>query len=286
MNCEKAQDLFSELHEGTLSDGLRQAAARHISECPACDFTYRTFAETYAAISGLPPVSAPSELREAISRRLDRADWERKQTAPVSRGWLKFTLLGAAAVIAGVVFWKAPFSQQNGVGANIVGVSTVNRQPLALERVGTELHLQMVAGSDTRIAMFQSGSDYSKLPPADAVRTRTDVARAGERYDARIDLDDPNPAALWLTLQGEEGVVAIFSPQESVRQQKAFDGNIPEILQAIANTYGVTIEAKLTSAGPTLTRELSGNDIGKDLDLGLAGTGLSFTIDDKIVKID
>jgi FKBP-type peptidyl-prolyl cis-trans isomerase 2 len=87
-------------------------------------------------------------------------------------------------------------------------------------------------------------------------------------------------------LQGDKGVVAIFSPQESVRQQKAFDGNIPEILQAIANTYAVTVEAKLTSAGPTLAREISGDDIAADLNRGLAGTGLSFTIDDKIVKID
>jgi anti-sigma factor RsiW len=285
MNCEKAQELFSELHEGTLSDGLRQAAARHISECPACDFTYRTFEETYKAISDMPPVSAPSELREEISRRLDKADWDRRQ-APANRGWLKVAVLGAAAVIAGVVFWKAPFSQDNGVGANFVGVPTVKHQPLTLKRVGAELHLRMVASSDTRIAMYQSGSDYSKLPPADAVPTRTDMARAGQRYDARVDVDDPNPAALWLTLQGDKGVVAIFSPQESVRQQKAFDGNIPEILQAIANTYAVTVEAKLTSAGPTLAREISGDDIAADLNRGLAGTGLSFTIDDKIVKID
>jgi anti-sigma factor RsiW len=286
MNCEKAQELFSELHEGTLSDGLKQAAARHISECPACDFTYRTFEETYKAISDMPPVSAPSELREEISRRLDKADWDRRQAAPATRGWLKVAVLGAAAVIAGVVFWKAPFSQENGVGANFVGVPTVKHQPLTLKRVGAELHLRMVASSDTRIAMYQSGSDYSKLPPADAVPTRTDMARAGQRYDARVDVDDPNPAALWLTLQGDKGVVAIFSPQESVRQQKAFDGNIPEILQAIANTYAVTVEAKLTSAGPTLAREISGDDIAADLNRGLAGTGLSFTIDDKIVKID
>ena len=72
MNCDKAQELFSELHEETLAEALRFKVNRHLQDCPACAHEFEVFQRNYGLFSMFSPVPVPDDLGELIARKLDR----------------------------------------------------------------------------------------------------------------------------------------------------------------------------------------------------------------------
>src|SRR5438477_2081613 len=99
MTCERVKDLFSELHEGTLDAGLRQSAEHHLYECPACEHEFKTFSRAYDSIGPWSEVAPPADLSEKISQRLDKYEWEQKQTSGAASRWFRLGLVGAAAAV-------------------------------------------------------------------------------------------------------------------------------------------------------------------------------------------
>ncbi|MBA3725509.1 MAG: zf-HC2 domain-containing protein [Armatimonadetes bacterium] len=288
MTCDKAQELFSELHEESISEGLRQAVERHIAECPSCEHTFGVFGSTYRAIADLPAMEVPSDIREHIARRLDHVDWERKQTAPAGKGF-RFVLLGvAAALLVGAIVFRGPWSNSgsNGVGANITGAPGTLFKPLETQLVEGSLHIQMVPKEDIRIQVLQGGSDFETLPPRDAKRTRVDIAKASELYDAPLNVIGGTPPALWLKADNETSTTAIFFPQPAVKLANVSEGNLVQTLQALATRHNVTIEARLEDAGPLTERRIDGASLMGNLDDALAGTGLTAKmVSDSLVRI-
>ncbi|MEO7453927.1 MAG: zf-HC2 domain-containing protein [Fimbriimonadales bacterium] len=260
MNCDKAQELFSELHEESLAEGLRIKVNRHLDDCPSCQHEFKVFQRNYALFSNFSPVPVPDDLIEVIARKLDRIDYEQKQVAPArSPGWLRFGAVGAAAAafIAVAVFWKP---DSNAVGAGMGGVSVTKPSDLRVEKVNDIIRLRYSAEKDTRIDVLEGGADPSTVPPVDAKQMRVDHVDAGSHYDVPVDVSGPIPQALWLRVSATGETVGVFFPQPAVRIMRDFEGNTLNALQSIANGFGVIVEAHISEPGKSRPHSLQGED--------------------------
>jgi len=260
MNCDKAHELFSELHEESLAEGLRFKVSGHLQDCPSCAHEFQVFQRNYGLFSTFSPVPVPDDLDELIARRLDRIDYERKRATPArSGGWLRVTTLGAAAVavIAVAMFYKP---NPGGVGAGMGGVSIAKPSDLRVEKVNEVIRLRYSAEKDTRIDVLEGGSDHSTLPPVDAKQLRVDNVVAGSHYDVPVDVTGPIPMPLWLRLSTTGEIVGVFFPQPAVRVARDFEGDTVHALQAIANGYGVIVEAHVPQPGKMRQHSLQGED--------------------------
>src|SRR5438128_1492741 len=92
MNCERAQESFSDYIEGSLDRRSTLAIEGHIATCRACSSDVEGLRQAWADLSALPIALPPPGLAEqtiaAIRREHDRA-----RDAGVSRpslvGWLR-----------------------------------------------------------------------------------------------------------------------------------------------------------------------------------------------------
>jgi hypothetical protein len=120
MNCDKAQELFSEFHEETLAEGLRLNVNRHFENCASCAADFTSFQRAYRSITEVNPPTAPDDLGEMIARRLDRVDFERKRSSARPLSWVR---IGASAAAVAAVLTVALVYKPNsprGAGASIL----------------------------------------------------------------------------------------------------------------------------------------------------------------------
>lgn len=279
MTCDKAKELFSELHEETLSVGLRQAAERHISECPACEHDYSIFRSVYGSIAPSQAVTPPAELGEVIARRLDKAEWDRKQARSGFRWSWAATAAAAAAVAVFAIFAK-PWD--GGVSSGPYTVPGAKEIRLSL-RQGSIL-VSVPQGYDGELKVLQGGRDYSSLPPMDAEVVRTVQVRAERGYEVLLKPEANAPMIVWLSLEGRKPM-AVISPSLSLSVENEVEGTLVEALQSVANRYGVHIEAIFAEAGESKKRDISGNNLAESLRNALAGTSLSASPAGGIVHI-
>ena len=287
MNCDKAQELFSELREGTLAEALRFKVNRHLQDCPACAHEFQVFKRNYGLFSMFSPVPVPDDLGELIARKLDRVDHEKKQAAPAkSGGWLRLASIGAAAaaVIAVAVFWKP--DANSGVGAGMGGVDIAKPSDLRVEKVNDVIRLRYSAEKDTRIDVLEGGNDHSTLPPVDAKQLRVDHVTPGSHYDVPVDVSGPIPQALWLRVSTTGEVVGVFFPQPAVRVARDFEGNTVNALQAIANGFGVIVEAHISDQGKVRQHSLQGEDALAAARRSMKGTPyLNITLKNGVLRV-
>lgn len=261
MNCDKAQELFSEYHEGALAEGLRLKLKGHFDNCASCAADFESFQRAYGAFSSFGPTPVPDDLGEIVARRLDRVDFERKHTSSKPFGWIRIgAIAGAAAAAVGIAVFYRP-NVGHGTGANIVG-PPVSGRPLdvAIEKQDGVIHIRFVAREETRVDVLEGGTVEAILPPNDAKPVRVDTVTAGSRYDVPVNVEGPIPQPLWLRVTGVKETIGVFFPQPSVLTSRTFTGDVPETLQALANGYGVVVEARLTEPGKPTKQNLQGTD--------------------------
>jgi hypothetical protein len=286
MNCDKAQELFSEFHEESLAEGLRFKLIGHLQDCPACGHEFEVFQRNYSLFSRFSPVPVPDDLDELIARKLDRVDFEKKQATPAkSGGWLRFASVGAAAaaVIAVAVFWKP---SGTGVVAGLGGVSLAKPSDLRVDKVNEAIHIRYTAEADTRIDVFEGGNDHSALPPVDAKQVRVDQVSKGSNYHVPVDVSGPIPRPLWLKISTTGETMAVFFPQPAVRIARDFEGDTVHALQAIANGFGVIVEAHISKAGAMRPHSLQGEDPLATAKRSMKGTPyLDISLNNGILRI-
>ncbi|MDQ2985754.1 MAG: zf-HC2 domain-containing protein [Armatimonadota bacterium] len=260
MTCDKAQDLFSELHEGTLAEGLILKVNRHLDDCPSCAHEFSSFKRSYSAFAAFGPTAVPDDLGEIIARRLDFIDYDKRQSPTRSGGWIRVAAIGAAAVaLLAVVYVLNPASNM-GSRAGIAPLPTQKSENIRIEKVDGKVRIRFVAEAATRVDLFEGGSDFAALPPIDAKQIRVDQVAAGSRYDVPINVDGPIPMPLWLRVSTAPGTIGVFFPQPAVLTSRTFEGNTVQSLQAIANGFGVVVEARLTGIGKKTQQNLEGED--------------------------
>lgn len=272
MNCDKAQELFSEYHEETLAEGLRINVNRHFENCASCAQDYSSFQRGYKSFGRFGPTPVPDDLGEVIACRLDRVDFEKKQSPARSGGWFRLGAVAAAAaaVLAVTVFYKP--NGGNGTGANLIPQVGGTTTEISVEKVNGTVRIRFVADTQTRVDVLEGGKIESILPPNDATPIRVDTIEAGSHYDVPVSVDGPIPQPLWLKVSGMKATVGIFFPQPAVLISRTFTGDVPQTLQALANGYGVVVEARLTGPGKPSRQNLEGADA-----LGAAKTALQNT---------
>lgn len=73
MSCDEVKSRLGELLDGELPGNARPAVKRHLDKCPACRGEYESLQSMAAALAKPPQADLPTDLWDAIERRLDEA---------------------------------------------------------------------------------------------------------------------------------------------------------------------------------------------------------------------
>ncbi|MBN2530941.1 MAG: zf-HC2 domain-containing protein [Deltaproteobacteria bacterium] len=72
MDHQETRDLFTEYHDGDLSDAQLQELEKHLLNCSECDAEWQTFKKTMNEISGLLSLEPPKDVALAVERKIHR----------------------------------------------------------------------------------------------------------------------------------------------------------------------------------------------------------------------
>ena len=302
MKMERAQELYSDYAEGTLTPALRQALEQHFDADPAARADYAEFSAVYSLLA--QPIGdeleAPSGFRAKIMERAT-SQQEQRVTATNRSSWLGWfvrparqratggALAALAVAVVGGILLTHPGNPTDGISEGVLPtieapavtglVQSVDMKP------GTSfhefnLHLPSAVTSGTVnayvITATEQITDSSHL--ADAT-----PAVSGQHLTNRQGLQipiapvDAPPAGSTLNLLAEYkpdapaqagGAEAVFTPFGAADPAVAAPINTSFLdgMQAVAAHYGATVIVDV-SATPTqpVTADFSGTDPAKPL---------------------
>jgi len=297
MKPERAQELYSEYAEGTLTPALRQALEQHFEADPAARADYAQFSQVYALLEQPlgEELEAPLGFRAKILERVAEQQGRREASSSRAAGWLGWftppahrrATGGALAALAAVV---------------IGGVLVTHPGTHGLEgsNVGPALSVPIVSGLVQSVDM-QPGTSYHlfhlHLPDnVPAATVSAYVITATEQITDPSHLGDATPAVSGQHLTNHQGLQIPIAPVDAppagstlnlLAQYKpdaagqasgaeavftpfgAADSAMPapvnadflDGMQAVASHYGATVIVDV-SASPTqaVTADFSGTD--------------------------
>lgn len=88
MQCQEVQELLSAYLDGMLDPSEREAAGRHLEQCPACRSELEELKTVVDLVRDLPPVDPPAGFRQELRRKLER------KTGPVRKAGFLAELTG------------------------------------------------------------------------------------------------------------------------------------------------------------------------------------------------
>lgn len=71
MRCERAQELFSDYHEGSVQTALLVPLENHLSTCPACRAELEGLKDLWGMLDRAPVVEPPAEFRAIVWRKIE-----------------------------------------------------------------------------------------------------------------------------------------------------------------------------------------------------------------------
>ncbi|MHC4943668.1 MAG: anti-sigma factor family protein [Planctomycetota bacterium] len=98
LTCEQAEEQFSALLEGELSDAAKAAMTAHLDACPGCKEGFERFCEALEALHAYEPQAVPQSFIESVSG----SSLSGYTLQPKSRKWS--AVLGWAAAAAAAIF--------------------------------------------------------------------------------------------------------------------------------------------------------------------------------------
>ncbi len=299
MKPERAQELYSEYTEGTLTPALRQALEQHFEADPAAQADYAQFSQVYA-LSEQPlgeELEAPLGFRAKILERVTEQQGRREASSSRAAGWLGWftppahrratggALAALAAVVIGgvLVTNQHPSSPDRPFGGNIVGtlpsptvsglVQSVDMQPGTSYHV-FHLHLpsdvQSATVSAYVITATEQITDPSHLGDATPAVSGQHLTNHQGLQIPIAPVDAP-PAGSTLNLLAQykpdaaqpAGAEAVFTPYGAANSATPAPVNADFLdgMQAVASHYGATIIVDV-SASPiqAVTADFSGSD--------------------------
>ena len=299
MKLERAQELYSEYAEGTLTPALSQALEQHFEADPAARADYAQFSQVYALMEQPlgEELEAPLGFRAKILERAAEQQG-RRETASSRAGWLGWftppahrratggALAALAAVVIGGVLVTHPANPSpNGPdGSSIVGL------PTASTITGLVQSVDMQPGTNSLLFHLHLPSNVQAATVNAYVITATeqitDPAHLSEATPAvssqhltnhqglqiPIAPVDAPPAGSTLNLlaeykpddatqaAGEEAVFTPFGPADAAAPAPV-NASFLDAMQAVAAHYGATVIVDASSL-PTqpVTADFSGGD--------------------------
>ncbi len=298
MKPERAQELYSEYAEGTLTPALRQALEQHFEADPAARADYAQFSQVYALLEQPlgAELEAPLGFRAKILERASEQQGRREAPSSRAAGWLGWftppahrratggALAALAAVVIGGVLVTHPGTH---------GLEGGNLNPLPIAPT-------VISGLVQSVDM-QSGTNYHLFHlhlPSDVQSATVNayVITATEQITDPSHLGDATPAVSGQHLTNHQGLQIPIAPVDAppagstlnlLAQYKpdaatqpvgaeavftpfgAADPAVPapvnagflDAMQAAASHYGATVIVDV-SASPTqaVTADFSGTD--------------------------
>ena len=300
MKPERAQELYSEYAEETLTPALRQALEQHFEADPAAQADYTQFSQVYALLEQPlgEELEAPLGFRAKILERVSEQQGRREASSSRTAGWLGWftppahrratggALVALAAVVIGaVIVTHPPATNPNGpIGGNIVGTLPTSAVTGLVQSVDMEagtnyhvfhLHLPDAVPAATVsayvITATEQITDPSHLGDATpAVSAQHLTNHQGLQIPiAPVDAP-PDGSTLNLLAQYKPdaagqatGAEAVFTPFGAADSATLAPVNADFLdgMQAVASHYGVTVIVDV-SASPTqaVTADFSGSD--------------------------
>ena len=298
MKTERAQELYSDYAEGTLTPALRQALEQHFDADPEARADYARFSAVYSLLeaSAVEEMDAPLGFRAKILERVAAQQDQREGSAVRRTGWLGWLVPPAhrratggalaalaAVVVAGILVThpsQPPVTINGGIGPTFTAtpitglVQSVDMQP------GTNfhqfhLHLPSSVASATVnayvITATEQITDPTHLGDATPAVTGQHLTNHQGLQIPIAPVDAP-PAGSTLNLLAEykpdaanqpTGAEAVFTPFGAADPATAAPANADFLdgMQAVAAHYGATVIVDVSSA-PTLpvTADFSGPD--------------------------
>ena len=300
MKTERAQELYSEYAEGTLTPALRQALEQHFEADPAARADYAQFSQIYALLEQQAgeEMEAPLGFRAKILERVSEQQSRRETSSSRAAGWLGwFTPPAhrratggalaalAAVVIGGVIFTNQRPSNPSGqFNGSMIGtlpspavtglVQSVDMQPGTNYHV-FHLHLPDAVPAATVsayvITATEQITDPSHLGDATPAVSSQHLTNHQGLQIPIAPVDAP-PAGSTLNLlaqykpdaageaAGAEAVFTPFGAADSATPAPVSVGFL-DGMQAVASHYGATVVVDV-SASPTqaVTADFSGSD--------------------------
>ncbi len=290
MKPERAQELYSEYAEGTLTPALRQALEQHFEADPAARADYAQFSQVYALLEQPlgAEMEAPLGFRAKILERASEQQGRREASSSRAAGWLGWfappahrratggALAALAAVVIGGVFLTHPPAPNPGgpEGGNMVGLPETSTITTGLVQSvdmqsGTNYHLfHLHLPSDVQsatvnayvITATEQITDPSHLGDATPAVSGQHLTNHQGLQIPIAPVDSP-PAGSTLNLLAEykpdaatqpAGAEAVFTPFGAADPAvpAPVNAGFLDAMQAVASHYGATVIVDV-SASPT-----------------------------------
>ena len=295
MKTERAQELYTDYFEGTLTPALRQALEQHFEADPAARADYAEFAAMFALLEqpAGEELEAPAGFRAKIMERA-AAQHEQRVTA-ASRSWLGWfvpparrraaggALAALAVVVVGGILLTHPGTPGQEPGSVIPGVevSAVTGLVQSVDiKPGTSFHqfnlhlpsnIPAATVSAYVVTATEQITDPAHLGDATPAVTGQHLTNHQGLQIPIAPVDTP-PAGSTLNLLAEykpdaasqpAGAEAVFTPFGAADPAVAAPVNTSFLdgIQAVASHYGATVIVDVSST-PTqpVTADFSGTD--------------------------
>lgn len=241
MTHEKARELFSAYHEGTLDKGLATAFEQKLDSDAKLASEYAQFADCLDGLADLKVVNipVPADLGERIQSRLDKHIWDAKQNAkPAWMDLLKnFGFVAAAGAVLVVSVLTLRSRGSGPAESGIVPMASGHDQ-VKLVQTDTGVRIRFAPSRAKNLTIYQE-------PQHQVIATY--------RVDGTMDspLENPNSKAelIRIEVQGakESFLVALpgktHTPTDQASKQNS---TVEDLATALAGWYGVPIQLQVS----------------------------------------
>jgi hypothetical protein len=259
MTHDKARELFSAYHEGSLEPGLTRALEQKLNGDLALATEYASFASAFDSLIELRDVEipVPADLTERISARLDRHIWEQdRKKAPAFTGWLRnLAFVGGAALLVLGTVWS--FSQRGGQTASsgMVGAGSDGDQ-VAFARTDSGLRLRFSPGA-TKTLTIRTEPDLQPVT----------VLKVSGKVDAPIKNPNGDVGLLRVEVEGVKDPIILALPGQSQpssvrrsRQAGKAKSTLEDLSVALATIFQVPVELQVDDPQAPASWNFSGLD--------------------------
>jgi len=254
MNCEQAQDRFSEYREGSLSKGLAGHIRRHLDTCRECRLAFAQFDRVWRMLGEIEETPVPDNLEYYIRARISNDALQAREAARV--GWLRWlrnvTAVGAVAAVLVIAYMNVvpegiqitgPFGRP---GSPTPLPTTI--QTLSWNERAPALQITANSGTDVRLQELSGYGDVSEV----------DSFRVGSYRTVRVALkslaDASRPTVLWVTTttDGRDEMEFYVLPFGPAVPAEVVNGEALPVLLAVASHFDVPIVVRRTVPGGQL----------------------------------
>lgn len=276
MNQDKARDLFSAYHDGSLEPGLRQQFERALSMDAKLKADYAAFSQTMLQLGQLQfeEIEIPIYLSDRIATRLEAEEQKRKTPVGAWSTWLRSLIYGSLATAAVA---SAVFAMQTGGGTAEAGI--IGEVPIfpAKKTSKSQLPLNLlVFKAENGKVFLEYRTDRNQSVKVSSLSGKLIQQFSLNRNSLMAPLSNEfaNTALLQVSAGTGDNTAIVALPGSSRTVAKTGGGTIYDFAAAIATKYGVPLVIRAPQ-GERFSWTLEAESARTAVESGLAGKAFS-----------